>query len=47
MNSTTHVISQCGMEQNPYDVFLRNICQFVTKGVPSGRKKIKKRKKKE
>jgi hypothetical protein len=25
------------MEENPYDVFLRNIyCQFVTEGVPSG-----------
>ena len=37
MNSNTHVISECRMEENPYDVFLRNIyCQFVTEGVPSG-----------
>lgn len=36
MNSNMHVISECVMEETPYDVFLRNIyCQFVTEDVPS------------
>lgn len=31
-----HVISESGMEEPPYDVFLKNICRFVTEDVPSG-----------